>query len=247
MSPHAGSKAAVEEAVNALSWLHGLAGLQQLGGLPLVQTTLEGLKRTLARPNVRKEPITADMLKAMVEAAGPDPSLTEIRLLAVCLLAFAGFMRCDELVKLKSDDINFNSESMVVRVQSSKTDQYREGASLVIARTGLPTCPVAMMERYFHRGELESTHKGFVFRGVTQTKARERLRKTGGLSYTRLRELLLSKISQLGYDPTLFSMHSRRAGGATNAGVEDRLWSLEVRNSQRWLCKRLSGKASGGF
>ena len=53
------------------------------------------------------------------------------------------------------------------------------------------------------------------------------MRKTGGLSYTRLRELLLSKISQLGYDPTLFSMHSLRAGGATaaaNAGVEDRLF-----------------------
>ena len=94
-----------------------------------------------------------------MEAAGPDPSLMEIRLMAVCLLAFAGFMRCDELVKLKCDDITFNSESMVVRVQSSKTDQYRDGASLVIARTGLPTCPVAMMERYFHRGELESTHR----------------------------------------------------------------------------------------
>ena len=49
-----------------------------------------------------------------------------------------------------------------------------------------------------YMGELESTHKGLVFWGVTLTK---RLWKTGGLSYTRLRELLLSKISQLGYDP----------------------------------------------
>ena len=90
-----------------------------------MQTTLECLKCTLARPKVRKEPIAADMLKAMVEAAGPDPSLTEIRLLAVCLLAFAEFKRCDELVKLKCDDITFSSESasMVVRVQSSKSDQ----------------------------------------------------------------------------------------------------------------------------
>jgi hypothetical protein len=47
-----------------------------------------------------------------------------------------------------------------------------------------------------------------------------------------LRELLLSKISQLGYDPTLFSMHSLRAGGATaaaNAGVEDRLFKRHGR------------------
>ena len=44
LSESTGSIVAVEEAVHALSWLHGLAGLQQLGGLPLVKPTLEGLK-----------------------------------------------------------------------------------------------------------------------------------------------------------------------------------------------------------
>ena len=48
-----------------------------------------------------KEPVTTDKLKAMVEAAGPEPSLSEVRLLAVCLLAFAGFLRCEELLKLR--------------------------------------------------------------------------------------------------------------------------------------------------
>jgi integrase len=62
------------------------------------------------------------MLKAMVEAAGPDPSLTEVRLLTVCLVAFAGFLRCNELIKLKCCDITFNAEGMVVNVESSKTD-----------------------------------------------------------------------------------------------------------------------------
>ena len=226
------SKAAVEEAVHALSWLHGLAGLQPLGGSPLVKATLEGLRRILAKPKVRKEPVTADMLKAMVEAAGPAPSLTEVRLLAVCLVAFAGFMRCDELIKLKCEDITFNTESMVIRIVSSKTDQYREGSSLVIARTGELTCPVGMMEKYFSMGELEKTPKECVVRGIMVTKDGERLRKSGGLSYTRLRELLLSKISQLGFDPKLFGLHSLRAGGATaaaNAGVPDRLFKRHGR------------------
>ena len=40
----------------------------------------------------------ADMLKAMVEAAWSAPSLTEVGLLAVCPVAYAGFMRCDVLV-----------------------------------------------------------------------------------------------------------------------------------------------------
>ncbi|KAL5494027.1 hypothetical protein EMCRGX_G015296 [Ephydatia muelleri] len=52
--------------------------LQQLGGLPLVKPTLEGLKRMLAKPKVRKEPVTADMLKAMVEATGSEPPLSKV-------------------------------------------------------------------------------------------------------------------------------------------------------------------------
>ena len=55
-----------------------------MGGSPLVKPTVEeGMKRILAKPKVRKEPVTADMLKAMVEAAGPDPPMSEVRLLAV--------------------------------------------------------------------------------------------------------------------------------------------------------------------
>ena len=50
--------------------------------------------------------------------------------------------------------------------------------------------------------------------------------KTGGLSYSRLRELLLDKIAKLGFDPAMFGMHSLHAGGTTaaaNGGVQDRL------------------------
>ena len=56
------------------------------------------------------------MLKAMVEAAGPEPSLSEVRLLAVCLLAFAGFLRCEELLKLECADVEFNVDGLVLSV-----------------------------------------------------------------------------------------------------------------------------------
>ena len=78
--------------MHALSWLHQIASLNPVGTSPLVQVTLAGIKRIVARPKVPKEPVTVEMLQAMVEAAGMEPSLTE-----VCLLAFVGFLRCDEL------------------------------------------------------------------------------------------------------------------------------------------------------
>ena len=148
-------------------------------------------------------------------------------MLAVCLVAFAGFLHCNELIKLKCSDITFNAEDMVINVQSSKTNQYRECASLVIAHTGSVTCPVSMMERYFHIGKLDRTSHGMLFHAKVLTKEGENLRNAGGLSYSSLRELLLDKIAKLGFDPALFGMHSLPARGAiaaANAGVQDTLF-----------------------
>ena len=39
-------------------------------------------------------------------------------------------------------------------IQSSKTDQSRDGAWIVIASFGKTTCPVAMMSRYLERARL---------------------------------------------------------------------------------------------
>ena len=49
----------------------------------------------------------------------------------------------------------------------------------------------------------------------------------GGINYNKLRELLLGKLSELGFDPALFGMQGLRAGGAApaaNIGVDDRLF-----------------------
>ena len=84
------SKAA-EEIVHAISWLHKVSGLQPPNASPLVLTTLEGLQCKLAISKNSKEPITVEILKAMVEAVGLSPSLTDVRFLAVCLVHLQGF------------------------------------------------------------------------------------------------------------------------------------------------------------
>lgn len=66
-----------------------------------------------------------------------------------------------------------------------------------------------------------------LFRGIVVTKSGERLRSQGSLSYTRLKELFLAKLSELGFDKKQFGLHSLRSGGATaaaGAGVPDRLF-----------------------
>lgn len=72
-----------------------------------VRMMLEGLQRRLARPKVRKEPVTKDMMSALVNSLGETPLLTDLRLVSACLLAFSAFLRYDELAKLRCSDIFF--------------------------------------------------------------------------------------------------------------------------------------------
>ena len=65
---------------------------------------------------------------------------------------------------------------MVIKVVSCKADQYREGASLITARTGSPTCPVSMMQRYFNMSHTAD----MLFRGIVSTKKGECLREAVG-------------------------------------------------------------------
>ena len=63
--------------------------------------------------------------------------------------------------------------------------------SLVVGRTGVSTCPMVMMERYFQMSGLSLWSHDKVFREVVRTKEGERLCKIGELRYARLRNLLL--------------------------------------------------------
>ena len=58
---------------------------------PFVRIVLDGLQRRLAKPKVRKEPVTTDMMSTLVKSLGDVPSLTDVRLVAACLLAFLAF------------------------------------------------------------------------------------------------------------------------------------------------------------
>ena len=229
------SKAAVEEAVNAVSWLQRLSGQNELVSQhPLVTSTVEGFQRLLAKPKVKKQPITPDILREIVGSLRQQPSLTELRLAAICLLAYAAFLRFDELRKLRGLDVKFQGDRMELHITSSKTDQYRQGATLLIARTRLPTCPVVMLERYIAAGKVDLCSGSKLFRGIVSTKKGERLRPSGSLSYTRMREIVRDKLRNLGYDHKLFGLHSFRAGGATAAANAPGISERHFKRHGRW-------------
>ena len=123
------AKTAVDDAVNALAWVHELAGLPSPTSHPTVRTMQESAHRIKGRPKVKKEPATPQLLQKMVSILiiQQSASLLDIRTVTICLLAFSGFFRFNEIAQIRCSDLQFFSTDVRIRVRQSKTDQYRDG------------------------------------------------------------------------------------------------------------------------
>ena len=88
--------------------------------------------------------------------------------------------------------------------QMYKSYKYYKSILICISEWILP------LEGWFYQkwSHIDNSSKLKLFRGNVHTKNGERLRASGGLSYTRMRELFLKRVSGLGYDPKHFGLHS---------------------------------------
>jgi integrase len=203
----------------------------------LVTLILEGGKRLLSKPIVKKKPITPEILGQIVDRFPHVDNLYNSRLVCMLLIGYAGFFRYDELVHLRMSDINFHESGshVEIRVEKSKTDIYRQGNIVVIARTGTRLCPVCYLEQYLAAVGLTYKSDEFIFRAVSFLKKDNvyRLCKSNKpLTYTRARELLLAALKSVGVDHKEYGLHSLRSGGATAAAsndIPDRLFKAHGR------------------
>lgn len=226
------SKSTVEETCNSIAWVHSTAGLPSPTVSPFVKATLEGFLRLLTKLTVKKAPVTSVMLEEMVNDAEKSRFLSDLRLVTVFLLSYGGFPCFNELVNIRPCDIKIQDAKMILYIPQSKTDQLWKGDELIIARTGSSTCPVSMLGSYLARTRTQLSDQRFLFRPICKTARGEALRESGSISYSCLRHLFKKKLSDLGYDPGEFGLHSLRAGSATaaaNNGVSDRLFKRHGR------------------
>ena len=138
----------IESAVYAIKWGHAMAGFEACPvSHPLVKFALEGAKRRLARPVQPKEPLSVSTVQAIATHFASSASLSDLRFLFILLVGFAGFFRIDEIRNIALRDVSIHSDHMSVYLPQRKNDQYREGHTAFLARTGKVTCPVAVTER----------------------------------------------------------------------------------------------------
>jgi site-specific recombinase XerD len=190
-----------------IRYLHRMAGFESPTSNEGIKAVLAGIRRSIGTSVIRKAPATAETVRAII---GDKPTdLRGLRDRALLLLGFAGALRRSELVALDVADLEETVEGLLVRIKRSKTDQEGVGDFVSIPH-GSRLRPVAAVKEWL---EAAGITEGPIFRSI----------KKGGLvTSDRLSDRSVAQIIKLraeaaGFDPTIFSGHSLRAGFVTSA------------------------------
>jgi integrase len=225
------SFSSVKLAYSAISWKHSISGLASPTSNSIVVEVIAGLKRQLARPVRKKEPFSISDMNSLYKQLIPG-CLTDLRNTCMLLIAFYGFLRCEELVHITCSNVRILAEHVELHIANSKCDQLRLGETVVISKFD-SSCPVELLSKYFDRIEAQDTPNLYLFRRVIFRKGHKFIDPSNkAISYSNVRDIVKAKAGQLGLDPLLYSTHSLRAGGSTaaaNAGISDRLFQRHGR------------------
>lgn len=222
----------VSATVYGIKWAHSLNNLPDPTDNVFVRNLVDSAKRTLSQPVNKKQPVTKDMLLELCSKYETSTDVLIIRDLCMLLLGFSAFLRYDELRNVHCNDIKFNDNHFSIHIRKCKTDQYRHGSDVVVAKGDTVACPYAMLKRYIDLSGISLTTSHFLFKPCFRSSGISKLiYKDKPLSYTRARETLVSRLREI-TENVDFGLHSLRSGGATvaaNAGIGDRCWKRHGR------------------
>ena len=206
----------IETVVYGIQWAHSMAGLEVCPvNHPLVKSSLEGAKRKLARPVRPKEPLSVDTVQAIADFYVSSNSLATLRFLFVLLVGFYGFFRIDEINSFCLQDVTIKADHMSIYVAKRKNDQYREGHTSCLVRSGKSTCPVSITERIIK--VLSQSNPSFpLVRRIVRSKSGEYFHASKGVSISTLREEFKKYIQPFVDDVAKYGTHSMRSGAASN-------------------------------
>ena len=193
--------------VAAIRYAHKLAGHALPTDAEGVKATMRGIRRTYGNSKVRKAPAVAGKVLGMV-ATAPD-GLSGLRDRALLLIGFGGALRRSELVALDVADIQETETGLLVKIRGSKTDQGRAGATIAIAR-GDVACPAKALREWLDAAGIEA---GPIFRPIDKAGTV----RTSRLTCRSVANIVKAYAARAGFDASVFSGHSLRAGFLTSA------------------------------
>ena len=190
----------------------------------------------------KKDIVSPELIKALFTKYSTSKDLSVLRDLAMIILSFTGFLRYDELSNIRCHNVSFIENSHVkIRIEKSKTDQYRDGNDVLLSKLDSVACPFTILQSYIDVAQIDLSSSDFLFKAIFKSKYRSGLRiKSKKLSYTQTKEVLVSRLKEFASPDLKLGLHSLRSGGASaaaNSNVNDRCW----RRHGRWKSDAANG------
>jgi hypothetical protein len=164
-------------------------------------------------------------LLAAIEKVARD-NIRDFMIFTTLLVGFAGFLRYSDICRVCLEVSTFASEHVALFLEFSKTDQFRDGAIVYIARRrGSALCPYATLREVCDTGGITT---GTWLRRAQHTSNGWSL-KAETLGYSSFIDNMRGLLRRAGLEADLadeFGARCMRAGGATRAeevGVPARL------------------------
>ena len=105
------------------------------------------------------------IIRSIIDRHGSEEaSVKDLRIAAICSLGFAGFLRFNELSNIQPKHLTFCNGFVEIFVLGSKTDVYRDGNYVYIAKLEGKYCPVAIQGRYIETAKLDLSSHLSLFR-----------------------------------------------------------------------------------
>ena len=236
-----GSKTNYAAAAAAIAWQHSIVGYTSPTKSPRIVALMSGARRMLARPAVRKVPLSVSLMRQLIDRSSFSQSASVdqnalLRFHFFILTSFYAFLRYSDFSVLRVRHFHFFNDYMVINIPHSKCDQYRQGDSVTVAGQAEKGgyCAVVSARRYIELLRRASASKDvFVLQSVV-------VGRDGVLSLGRqasravLVDQLRRALSSLVSDPLQYSLHSLRSGGATTAARFSSVSRDELKRHGRW-------------
>lgn len=230
-------------AIACFHWFYGQPSPTQH---PLCDLVRELSRRKLQGKQLERDPIEAADMRALIDMfAAPTANLRDLMHVTVFALMYSAFLRFDDASQIcvHHEMLVFNEDHVQVFLPKSKTDQYMDGAWVVVAKTKGKYCAVALLQRLLQEGGYklvpaqETEDVGPLLRALAPGSHRLKqvtaplTNPIPALAYTTLLKHCKEMCAAAGVKKTI-GLHSFRIGGATAAaatGVPDRIFKRHGR------------------
>lgn len=224
--------------LSIVRYIHLQAGYHNPLDTVYAQNIIKGAKRVLGVRTNSKLPITPLLLSKLHSVLDFTLSL-DITFWAACLVAFFSFFRKSNLFApstrlfdqdrhLARNNISFSSSGALIKVSWSKTIQFNQRALQIplphIPNSKFCPCCILKLTLTLHTPQSPGPCSAFLFREGQRLKL---------LTYNLFLSKLKSSLRQVGVDPSAYSGHSFRRGGASFA-LECGLSPVMIKSQGDW-------------